>query len=327
MAHPERIALGHGYATLDCVDPVVAQVVFALVSNSGAPTGIATVFSSQPGFVFQFPILSQDAMPGIAITNNTDTDAVCGLVLENLQRENLGETTLMPISSKSKFLGLLNNVISIPDSFLGGSARVDCDQQVAVVGLHFEQQPDGVTLTFSTLPPTILPTPQFQNSDGLWDGLWKDAMIVTRVDSTHPALPPCQGLINCGGTNFALTAELDQSGAMVTGTLKSVVFGADVELMVAGEVSDDGTLSLSSEDPASFVFSGTPLMATLASWESRQDTLGTMTGSLQFNISLTPTLTIASVKGCLGDKTLAETASSDVSMLSSACSGLRRSDQ
>ena len=323
-----ELALGHGYATLDCVDPVTAQVVFASISSTGEPTGIATVFSAQPGFVFQFPILSQDALPGIAIANNnnTETDAVCDLVLENLQRENLGETTLMPISSKSKFLGLLNDVISIPETFLGGSARVDCDQQVAVVGLHFEQQPDGATLTFSTLPPTILPTPQFQNTDGLWDGTWKDAMIVTQITSTNPALPPCQGLINCEGTNFALTAELDQSGAMVTGTLKSVVFGADVELMVAGEVSDDGTLSLSSEDPASFVFSGIPLMATLSSWESRQDTLGIMTGTLQFNISLNPTITIASAKGCLGDKALAETASSDVSMLSSACSGLRRSD-
>ena len=195
---------------------------------------------------------------------------------------------------------MLNTSIPIPETFLGGSATVDCDQQVAAIGIHSENQPDGVNITFSTLPPTILPTPQFQNTAGLWDGTWKDAMIVTRVDSTNPALPPCQGLINCGGTNFALTAELDQSGAMVTGTLKSVVFGADVELMVAGEVSDDGTLSLSSEDPASFVFSGIPLMATLSSWESRQDTLGTMTGSLQFNISLTPHRHDRNHKGMFG---------------------------
>ena len=51
-----------------------------------------------------------------------------------------------------------------------------------------------------------------------------------------------------------------------------------------------------------------------------------MTGSLQFNISLTPTVTIATTRGCLGDKALAEAASSNVSMLSSACSGLRRND-
>ncbi|MCY4588682.1 MAG: hypothetical protein OXB98_21885 [Bryobacterales bacterium] len=321
-----ELALGDGYATLDCVDPVVAQVVFASISGSGEPTGIATVFSAQPGYVFQFPILSQDALPGIAIANNTDIDAVCDLTLENLQRENLGETTLMPISSNTKFLGLLNSVISIPETFLGGSARIDCDQQVTVVGLHFENQPDGVTLTFSTLPPTILPTTQFQNTDGLWEGTWKDAMIVTQITSTNPALQPCQGLISCGGTNFGLTAELDQSGAMVTGTLNSVVFGSDVVMMVAGEVSDDGTLSLSSEDPAEFVLNGIPLMATLASWESRQDTLGAMTGSLQFNIMITPTITIATARGCLGEKTLEEAAGSDVSMLSAACSGLRRSD-
>ena len=320
-----ELAVGTGYATLDCVDPVVAQVVFAQTSGTGAPTGIATVFSAQPGFVFQFPILKQDAILALAIANNTDTDAVCDLTLEDLQRENLGEIELT-VPSKSNHAQVLNTSIPIPDTFLGGSATVDCDQQVAAIGIHSETQPDGVNITFSTLPPTILPTPQFQNTGGLWDGTWKDAMIVTRVNSTNPQLPPCQGLINCEGTNFALTAELVQSGAMVTGTLKSVVFGADVELMVAGEVSDDGTLSLSSEDPASFVLNGIPLMATLSSWESRQDTLGIMTGSLQFNIMLAPTVTIATTRGCLGEKTLAETAESDVSMLSSACSGLRRSD-
>ena len=320
-----ELAVGSGYATLDCVDPVTAQVVFALTSGTGEPTGIATVFSAQPGFVFQFPILKKDAVLAFAIANNTDTDAVCDLTLEDLQRENLGEIELT-VPSMSNHAQVLNTSIPIPDDFPGGSATVDCDQQVAAIGIHAETQPDGVNSTFSTLPPTILPTPQFQNADGLWDGTWKDAMIVTQITSTTPALEPCQGLIDCGGTNFALTAELVQSGAMVTGTVKSTVYGADVELMVAGEVSDDGTLSLSSEDPASFVFSGIPLMATLSSWESRQDTLGTMTGSLQFNINLNPTVTIATARGCLGDKALAETAESDVSMLSSACSGLRRSD-
>lgn len=321
-----ELALGHGYATLDCVDPVVAQVVFAAISGTGEPTGIATVFSAQPGFVFQFPILSQDALPGIAISNNTDMDAVCDITLEDLQRENLGETTLMPISSKDKFLGLLNDVIAIPETFLGGSARIDCNQQVAVVGLHFEQQPDGA-LTFSTLPPTILPTSQFQNTDGLWDGTWQDAMIVTRVESTNPALPPCKGLLGCGGQlYYALTAELDQSGAMVTGTVTAIFEESELQWMVAGEVSDDGTLSLSAEEAAMITYSGTPVMVGLPSLESRQDVLGIMTGSVQFNIMLTPTIPIGSLKGCLGDKALAETAGSDVSMLSSACSGLRRSN-
>ena len=320
-----EMAVGSGYATLDCVDPVTAQVVFALTSGTGEPTGIATVFSAQPGHVFQFPILKQDAILAFAIANNTDTDAHCDLALVDLQGEDLGHTHL-DVPSMSNHAQVLNTSIPIPDDFTGGSATVSCNQQVAAIGIHTETQPDGVNITFSTLPPTILPTEQFQNTDGLWEGTWKDAMIVTHITSTNPALQPCQGLVNCGGTNFALTADLDQSGSMVTGTLKSVVYGSDVELMVAGEVSDDGTLSLSSEDPASFVLNGIPLMATLSSWESRQDTPGAMTGSLQLNIMITPTITIATARGCLGDKTLDEAASMDVSMLSSACSGLRRSD-
>ncbi len=320
-----EMAVGSGYATLDCVDPVTAQVVFAQTSGMGEPTGIATVFSAQPGHVFQFPILKQDAILAFAIANNTDTDADCGLALVGLQGEDLGHTHLT-VPSMSNHAQVLNTSIPIPDDFPGGSATIDCDQQVAAIGIHTETQPDGVNITFSTLPPTILPTEQFQNTDGLWEGTWKEAMIVTHITSTNPALQPCQGLVNCGGTNFALTADLDQSGSMVTGTLTSVVYGADVELMVAGEVSDDGTLSLSSEDPASFVLNGIPLMATLSSWESRQDTLGAMTGSMQFNIMITSTITIATARGCLGEKTLDEAASMDVSMLSSACSGLRRSD-
>ncbi len=321
-----ELAVGTGYATLDCVDPVTAQVVFAQINNLGEPTGIATVFSAQPGFVFQFPILKQDAILALAIANNTDTDAVCGLALEDLQRENLGEIELT-VPSKSNHAQVLNTSIPIPETFLGGSATVDCDQQVAVIGIHTEQQPDGVNITFSTLPPTVLPTPQFQNSDGLWDGLWKDAMIVTRTDSTTPVLMSCKGLLNCGGQLYTLTAELDQSGAMVTGKVRSTIEESDLEWMVAGEVSDDGMLSLSAENAAPLTYNGIPVMVSLASWESRQDILGIMTGTVQFNISLVPTITLVRIKGCLGDKTLAETAGSDVSMLSSACSGLRRSDQ
>ena len=318
-------AEGSGYATLDCVDPVTAQIVFASVSNTGSPTGIATVFSAQPGFVFQFPVLKQDAILAFAIANNTDADAVCGLTLEDLQGEILGET-MLTVPTKSNHAQVLNTSIPIPDTFLGGSATIACDRQVAAIGIHLETQPDGVNFTFSTLPPTILPTPQFQNTDGLWDGTWQDAMIVTKVESTNPALPPCKGLLGCGGQLYALTAELEQSGAMVTGTVTAIFEESELQWMVAGEVSDDGTLSLSAEEAATLTYSGTPVMVGLPSLESRQDVLGIMTGSVQFNIMLTPTIPIGSLKGCLGDKALAETAGSDVSMLSSACSGLRRSN-
>ena len=143
-------ALATGYATLDCTAPTVAQVLYASRDGSGV-TGMATVFSSQPGGVFQFPVLAADAPLGIAIANDTNMDASCRFVLESPERQNLGQTTL-PVPSKSNVAKFLHQVIQIPDGFTGGSATVSCDQQVSLIGLQF------VGAIFTTLPPAVLST-------------------------------------------------------------------------------------------------------------------------------------------------------------------------
>ena len=143
-------ALASGYATLDCTAPTVAQVLYASRDGSGV-TGMATVFSSQAGGVFQFTVLTADASLGIAIANDTNTDASCRFVLESSERQNLGQATL-PVPSKSNVARFLYEAIQIPSGFTGGSATVSCDQQVAVIGLQFE----GVI--FTTLPSAVLST-------------------------------------------------------------------------------------------------------------------------------------------------------------------------
>ena len=143
-------ALASGYATLDCTAPTVAQVLYASRDGSGV-TGMATVFSSQAGTAFQFPVLTPEASLGIAIANDTNTDASCRLVLESLERQNLGQTTL-PVPSKSNVARFLYEVIQVPDGFTEGSATVSCNQQVAVIGLQF------AGAIFTTLPPAILST-------------------------------------------------------------------------------------------------------------------------------------------------------------------------
>ena len=147
--------LASGYATLDCTAPVVAQVVFASVGDSGAPTGMATVFSAQAGAVFQFPVLTPAATLGFAIANDTNADAECRILLEDPQRMNLGEAAVS-VPPKSSLEQMLNAAIAIPEGFLGGTARVGCDQQVAVTGIHMELAPDGGIITFNTLPPAVL---------------------------------------------------------------------------------------------------------------------------------------------------------------------------
>ena len=51
-------ALAAGYATLDCSEAVEAQVLYLAKDASGTTTGMATVFSSPPGTVFQLPVMA-----------------------------------------------------------------------------------------------------------------------------------------------------------------------------------------------------------------------------------------------------------------------------
>ncbi len=144
-------ALASGYATLDCTASVVGQVLYASVGQSGGITGLATVFSSQAGGVFQFTVLTADASLGIAIANDTNTRTSCDVVLEDIDRMNLGDETIF-VLSKSNVARFLSEIIQIPPGFASGSATISCDQQVSVIGLQFA----GVV--FTTLPPTVLST-------------------------------------------------------------------------------------------------------------------------------------------------------------------------
>ena len=183
-------ALASGYATLDCVAPVVAQVVLASVDESGATTGMATIFSSQAGAVFQFPVLTADATVGFAIANDTDLDAACGLVLEDPQRVTLGEAALSA-PSRSNVARMLNAAIAIPETFHGGSATVSCDRRVNMIGVHFELQPDRAIRTFNTLPPALLDTFPYPSDETakrfhvlphIADGSgWQSRLLVTNV--------------------------------------------------------------------------------------------------------------------------------------------------
>ncbi len=183
--------LASGYATLDCTEPVVAKVVFASIGSSGTPTGMATVFSSQAGTVFQFPVLTPEATLGFAIANDTNAAADCSIVLEDPQRTNQGRARFA-VPSKSNWAGrLLDQIIPVPPTFRGGTATVSCNQPVAMIGLHYELQPDRTIITFNTLPPAVL-VPFSQSSDETAKlshflphiadgGGWQSTLLVTNV--------------------------------------------------------------------------------------------------------------------------------------------------
>jgi len=197
-------AVASGYATLDCVAPVVVQVVFAWLGQGDRPSGIATVFSSQAGREFQFPVLTRAGTLGFAIANNENAIASCEIDLHDAQGMSLGEAALS-VPSKRNRAQMLNAAIAIPETFAQGSARVSCDQPVAMIGLHFELEPDGSIVTFNTLPPMLLDTspyppdsqakrfhllPHIADGDG-----WQSVLLVTNVSqSAGPCSVQLHGL-------------------------------------------------------------------------------------------------------------------------------------
>ena len=141
----ESAEVAAGYATLDCDAPVVAQVLYVARGESGAATGMATVFSSQPAAAFQFPVMPETRL-AFAIANDTDTDASCRVAHDGVSSDTL------PVPSKTNAAMFLDQVISLAEGFSRGSAAVTCDQQVSVIGL----QTDGAV--FTTLPAAVLST-------------------------------------------------------------------------------------------------------------------------------------------------------------------------
>ena len=200
LAWPTRndLAEASGYATLDCVNPVVAQVVFARIGSAGTPTGMATVFSSQTATVFQFPVLTPAGTLALAIANDANSEASCRVRLADPQGTRAGEEAMLSVPMKSNHTQFLNQAIQIPEDFTGGAATVSCDQQVAMIGLHFELRSDGSIITFNTLPPAVV-DPSLRSSDETAKrfhvlphiasgGGWKSSLLITNVS---PSASPC----------------------------------------------------------------------------------------------------------------------------------------
>ena len=228
-------ALASGYATLDCTAPVVAQVLYASRDGSGV-TGMATVFSSQAGGVFQFPVLTPEASLGIAIANDTNTEASCRFVLESPERQNLGQATL-PVASKSNVAKFLFEVIPVPDGFTEGSATVSCDQQVAVIGLQF------AGAIFTTLPPAVLSTTPVDAGTFPPDPPGIDNLLTPGSAVAFSLGPVDSSTLFNGDNSFQL--EVPDGAARVTVTLESsddmglyVRYGEDNRVQSGSVVSD-----------------------------------------------------------------------------------------
>jgi len=324
-----------GYATLDCTEPVVAQVTLAWTGGSGEATAMATVLSSQPARIFRFPVLESAAPLRFAVANHRKVwddpdsppppDAACRVVLEDSDRTPLGAAEFV-VPANSSVVRPLDREVPIPAGFTRGSATVSCDRPVAMIGLRFERQPDGTYITLDTLSPAIPPSLLEPWSRPSFEGRWGDVLIITRMVVPPPmGEESCTGMDDCGGW-IPMTADLTQvavvlepgteippeeSGPAVVATVSGSVGTAsgvlqDLEWAVQGEVSSDGTFSLTSSDEPSFSDpgGGGDVTYRIASFEARADFLGVMTGRMTLHISADTLQGPGVLEGCLGNVNL-----------------------
>ena len=182
------------------------------------------VFSSQAGGVFQFPVLTAGASLGIAIANDTNTEASCHFVLESSDREELGQAMLQ-VSSKFNVAQFLSEVIEVPAGFTEGSATVSCDQQVSVIGLQFEGA------IFTTLPPGLLSTTPADVETSTPDPPPPPPRgTLTPGQFANFRLGPAQSATLYLGNSFRL--EVPENASRVIFTLESVDPDVDVNLYV-----------------------------------------------------------------------------------------------
>ena len=291
-----------GYATLDCFNPVVAQVVFAWIGSAGTPAGMATVFSSQTATVFQFPVLTPEASLGFAIANNTDAESSCRIVLKDPQQVILDEAALS-VPAKSHTAQFLNQAIQVPGDFTAGSATVSCDQQIAMIGLHFELGSDGI-VTFNALSPAVL-DPSLQQSDETAKnfhvlshiadgGGWQSFLLVTNVS---PSASPCTLQLYGGLSVERFEAAAGVTAAGLTATFALPASGGHLTWRTRNELaSSSGYATLDCVHPvvaqvafARISSAGTPTgMATVFSsqaWDVFQLPVLNSAGTLEFALA------------------------------------------
>ena len=108
-------------------------------------------------------------------------------------------------------------------------------------------------------------------------------LATVRIQQAFVIGKSCTGVAGCEADYYPwVKADLTQDGQAVTGSVSIPTEGDDWIFTVQGSVSADGTLSLTSDNQ---VPAGQGVSWRLASWETRMDRPGIMTGTVALHIS------------------------------------------
>ena len=141
--------LEFGYATLRCAGKIPASLLLSY-GDAGQVAGLTTIPGAQTVTDFRFPLLPRLGDSGLFFANYWDTESSCEFTIRDDRQSVLGEGSFA-VPNRSSTVQFINNLVPIPPSFEGGSARISCDQRVAGMGLAISGP------VFTSLPPVVMP--------------------------------------------------------------------------------------------------------------------------------------------------------------------------
>ena len=142
-------AIKSGYATLECVERVDAQLLYSFYSASGAKISEATVFSSPSAAVTQVLADSREgARLGLAVANDTAGSVVYSISVYTSTGALLN-TVPMALAAKTSRAAYINDLMTIPANHYGQVVVTAPNATGSIIGLRFTGN------VFTTIPETI----------------------------------------------------------------------------------------------------------------------------------------------------------------------------
>ena len=127
--------LATGYATLACDRPVAAFAAYLFSSADGVPISGTSVFSSPATMRAQFVVIQQPGTRlGLAVANDTDTAGQYRVAVSDLLGQPVVATTIS-VPARSNSPKYLDEIVALPQSFLGTVVITSLSGPFSVVGL------------------------------------------------------------------------------------------------------------------------------------------------------------------------------------------------
>ena len=144
-------SLTFGYASLDCAEPVTAQVLYSS-SVASELVSLTSMPGAQKADRFQFTLMPQVGSLVLVFANDLEPDASCELELESPYGSVLSQASIS-IPAMTSVFQMADELFRIPDDYTAGAVRVICDRELAATGFLLNGG------KFSVLPPVALPMP------------------------------------------------------------------------------------------------------------------------------------------------------------------------